>query len=212
MKEVIYLHKKYQKILTFILSIILTLSIYLGSYIQSYLKYNNKELIETESIVSENNILKSELENISPYLDNDKIARVIYRNPISFYEEMTIYGENIKENDAVVSIEGLVGVVSKVEENKAYVNLVNSIPISVKINEYYGILNDNKIELISKYAKINEGDKVYTSGIGYLAPDIYIGKITKVSTDNDNLGIIATIETCSLESLNYVYLLSGVSS
>ena len=73
------------------------------------------------------------------YNNNYNLSKIIYRDIYDFYNEMLISkGEKdgIKKGDAVVTSEGLIGVVSKLEKNSSYVDLLynKDLKISVKIN------------------------------------------------------------------------------
>ena len=54
---------------------------------------------------------------------------------------------------------------------------------------------------------INEGDKVYTSGLTSIPENIYVGEVIKTYYSNDNLGKIAIIKLLDYNSLNYVAIL-----
>ena len=211
---VIYLLKRNQLIHKILLFIILLIFIYSISYITSYTKYNNKKYIENNLLITENKILKEELNNIK-YIkyENSNIAKVIYRDIYNFYDEVIINKgkKEVQVNDAVMNDEGLIGIVYKVDNNKSYIKLLSSnYNISVKINNTYGNLNKGTITMIDKYSSINVGDKVYTSGLDEVIGNIYIGEVISVSRDKDDLGKEIKIKYIDNTNLNYVAILRKI--
>lgn len=211
---VIYLLKRNQLIHKILLFIILLIFIYSISYITSYTKYNNKKYIENNLLITENKILKEELNNIK-YIkyENSNIAKVMYRDIYNFYDEVIINKgkKEVQVNDAVMNDEGLIGIVYKVDNNKSYIKLLSSnYNISVKINNTYGNLNKGTITMIDKYSSINVGDKVYTSGLDEVIGNIYIGEVISVSKDKDDLGKEIKIKYIDNTNLNYVAILRKI--
>ena len=86
---VIYLRKN--KIILKIILLILLLTIIIGgSYLFNYMQYNNYDLIEVNTLKTQNQILKDELskiENIPKYNSDYLIGRVILRDIHNFYKE-----------------------------------------------------------------------------------------------------------------------------
>ena len=211
---VIYWLKRNQLIHKILLFIILLIFIYSISYITSYTKYNNKKYIENNLLITENKILKEELNNIK-YIkyENSNIAKVIYRDIYNFYDEVIINKgkKEVQVNDAVMNEEGVIGIVYKVDNNKSYIKLLSSnYNISVKINNTYGNLNKGTITMIDKYSSINVGDKVYTSGLDEVIGNIYIGEVISVSKDKDDLGKEIKIKYIDNTNLNYVAILRKI--
>lgn len=205
---VIYLKKKrdlFSKILIFIL---LFVFIYGIGYIISYLRFDDKDVIDTRVLVMENEILKKELNELRD-LDNVvdcHLSKVFIRDIHNFYNEIVIkVGDDVIEGSAVVNEDGLVGIIYKIENNLAYTKLLSSdYNVSVKVGDTYGNLSNGKITLLDKYSDIKVGDLVYTSGLNDIPKDIYVGKITKVTMDSENLGKQVEVELVNNKYLNYV--------
>lgn len=149
---------------------------------------------------------------------NVSISRILYRDIYDYHNYITIYkGSNagIKENMVVINDLGLVGVITDVSENNSKVQLItsNESNISVKINESYGILNVSNGSLIvsdlSNYDNISVGDKIYTSGIGNLIGDIYIGEVSNISLNSTNIEKIITVTPAvDFDNLKYIAVIS----
>ena len=110
---------------------------------------------------------------------------------------------------------GLVGVITDVSENNSRVRLItsNESNISVKINESYGILKVSNGSLIvsdlSNYDNISVGDKIYTSGIGNLIGDIYIGEVSNIFLNSTNIEKIITVTPAvDFDNLKYIAVIS----
>ena len=161
---------------------------------QTYLKYLEKENYELKKINNINNNL------------NYEIAKVINRDIYNYNNEITIDipSKKVEKGNAVINEEGLIGIVTKVKKNSSIVKLLNSSNnISVIINETYGNLNKDTINLLDKYSNIKIGDYVYTSGLTSIPKGIFIGKVIEIKNDKDNLGKKAKI---SLINNNNMYV------
>ena len=147
-----------------------------------------------------------------------EISRILYRNIYDYHNYITIYkgyNNNIKEGMVVINEFGLVGVITKVNKNNSKVRLItsNESNISVRINEYSGILKINNGSLIvsnlSNYDFINIGDKIYTSGIGNIIGDIYIGKVSDIKLNDTNIEKIITVTPAvDFDNLKYIAVIS----
>ncbi len=149
---------------------------------------------------------------------NVSISRILYRDIYDYHNYITIYkgsNDNLEEGMVVINESGLVGVVTKVNKNNSIVRLITSVDsnISVKINEYSGILKVSNGSLIvsdlSNYDNINVGDKIYTSGIGNLIGDIYIGEVREITLNNTNIEKIITVTPAvDFDNLKYIAVIS----
>ena len=149
---------------------------------------------------------------------NVAISRILYRDIYDYHNYITIYkgsNDNLEEGMVVINESGLVGVVTKVNKNNSIVRLITSVDsnISVKINEYSGILKVSNGSLIvsdlSNYDNINVGDKIYTSGIGNLIGDIYIGEVRDITLNNTNIEKIITVTPAvDFDNLKYIAVIS----
>ena len=210
---VIYLRKRNRYVIKYLFILLLIIFIYGINYGLSYLKYNDSEILEVNVLKSENNRLRKELRNINDIVSYDVIGKVIIRDIHNFYNEIVINlgNDKVMVGNAVVSRDGLVGIISKVEKSKSYVKLLSSdYNVSVVVNENYGNYNNGKVSMISKYSEIKEGDVVYTSGLVLEIPyGIYVGTVSKVGNDQDNLGKELKIITVNNDNLNYVAVITG---
>ena len=194
-----------------VLFLVIVLIYYIG-YIFSYFKYNNSNNIINNALRINNNILKSELYSINTINDLDisfdyDISKVIYQNMYN-NNEFIIYNNDYSIGDIAINDKGLVGIIYNIKDNKCYLKQIDSdINLSVKINDTYGILNNSVVTMLDKYSEINEGDKVYTSGLTSIPENIYVGEVIKTYYSNDNLGKIAIIKLLDYNSLNYVAIL-----
>ncbi len=194
-----------------VLFLVLVLIYYIG-YIFSYFKYNNSNNIINNALRINNNILKSELYSINTINDLDisfdyDISKVMYQNMYN-NNEFIIYNNDYSIGDIAINDKGLVGIIYNIKDNKCYLKQIDSdINLSVKINDTYGILNNSVVTMLDKYSEINEGDKVYTSGLTSIPENIYVGEVIKTYYSNDNLGKIAIIKLLDYNSLNYVAIL-----
>lgn len=205
----IYLQKIIKKYFLqyFVIFLVLVLVYYLGLFF-NYFKYNNKNVIDNKLLEIDNQYLKNELNNIKDiykinYDVNYDISKVLYRD---LYNNNTIIISNNDYNvgDLVINQDGLIGIINLISD-KCYVELLsNDLNLSVKINDNYGILNNSVISMIDKYADINIGDKVYTSGLTNIVGDIYVGEVIKTYSSYDNLGKMAIIKLVNSDNLNYV--------
>ncbi len=200
-------------IVIFLISLICTSGYFIG-----YLKYNDRRIVDIEALRIENRALQSELKEIknlkginSEYI----IGKIIVRNIHDFYNEIVVNlgsEDNISIGDTVISGDGLVGIVSKVEKNKSYVKLLTSdYNVSVKINDTYGNLNHGRVTLLDKYSELNVGDKVYTSGYSGMIEGIYVGEVVNVFMDSNNLGKEVEVKLVDNKNLNYVSIIRGLS-
>ncbi|MGM9834176.1 MAG: rod shape-determining protein MreC [Bacilli bacterium] len=199
------------KIILFFISFVL-LSIY--TLVNMYLMENTgkSEIVSNylyEDLKKDMDILLNE-KNIK--YDGYKIlgATMIERNIYSFFDQIIINRgreDGVSKNDAVVSEDGLVGIVSEVEDSYCKVMLVtnNDINLSVKIGESYAVYNNGIIDNVIDYYLINEKDKVYTSGLTNIPEGIYVGEVKELDKDNAK----ARIDLVSLKNLKYVYIIIG---
>lgn len=182
------------------------------------LNYEKMESNYCSSIEKDyNELLKS-----NEFLNNSSlnliISKVMFRDIYEFTDYITIYkGSNndIKEGMPVIDDNGLIGIISSVKKNTSIVKLITNktTNISVKINDSYGILKslDGKVFVsdFSYYDNINIGDKIYTSGIGNIKGDIYIGEVIDIKLNETEIEKIVEVKLASnINKLNYLYVVS----
>ena len=138
-----------------------------------YSEINNRLIDNSNIVVNYNKYLESELETLRGFKVDDKLdlvlSKIKYRN--MYGSDLVIYrgfNDFLKKGDAVLTNDGLVGIVKKTYKDSSIVDLITSrdSAISVKINDEYGILkciNNNMVVTdINNYSNISIGDKIYT--------------------------------------------------
>lgn len=169
---------------------------------------------EAESLKTENEQLRQLLDMKSKLQATKTLAAdVIMRSPVSWKQELTLDAGKSKgasENMLAIANGGLIGSVSKVEENSTMVNLLtnteNADKISVKIQHgtttIYGIIvgydKENevlKISQLNSNSDISAGDKVTTGGLGnFNVADIPVGEVVATTHSTDYLTREVTVK------------------
>lgn len=211
----------------YFLIVILMLLIYHNAFINIITNINSivtkKDSVESAEIQilkAENNHLKEEIDNLTKvgtYASYHYVlTKMSYR---SIYDSQEIYIKGGNEdgfavNYAVVNSEGLVGVVSDVNESTSKVKLLTGVPnLSVKINDTYGTLSSYEdgllvISNISNYSKVNLNDEVYTSTLGAIKERLLLGTVYRIE-DNDISKKIFVKSKVDFNNLNYLYVVGG---
>ncbi len=163
-------------------------------------------------------------DSISEY--DPEIATIIARNQDEWMNTFILNkGESaaVKENMAVITNDGLVGRIKKVNAYSSQVELISSSVKASKISvslqqggtEIFGMIDhydDSKNLLvlsdIENNVKVKVGTKVITSGLGGQFPKgILIGKVKKVENDEYGLSQMAYVETAAnLNDITQVYI------
>lgn len=215
--------KKYKDYI--LLLIVFLLFIFSGS-INRFLIAINPNLDTKNIELNYDKYLKEELENIKKInnieFNNDlnlQVSRVKYRNVYEYSDTLTIYKgfkNNVFVNDVVLNNGGLIGIVTKTYDYYSIVTLITnkSSNISVKINDAIGILKviDNTLVVtnINNYEKVNIDDEIYTSGLGNLPDNIYIGKVKSINLNNTEIEKVIEVDLNDrLEKLDYVFIRSN---
>lgn len=208
-----------------LLLIIFLLFIFSGS-INRFLIAINPNLDTKNIELNYDKYLKDELDNIKKInnieFNNDlnlQVSRVKYRNVYEYSDTLTIYKgfkNNVFVNDVVLNNDGLIGIVTKTYDYYSIVTLITnkSSNISVKINDAIGILKviDNTLVVtnINNYEKVNIDDEIYTSGLGNLPDNIYIGKVKSINLNNTEIEKVIEVDLNDrLEKLDYVFIRSN---
>ncbi len=173
------------------------------------LKY---QLIESQKIEDENVSLKQMLEIKKAYQHFNLVTgKIIYREHDNWSQTFKIdVGENdgIKVNQAVISADGLVGYVSKVEESASVVTTIldpaTSVSVTTSTLNEPAILrgdlelkseNKLKLDFIQLNASVSISDVVYTSGLGLTYPSsIPVGKVVEIVNLKSDINRYAIIE------------------
>lgn len=194
----------------FIILLVLIFLFYVGNII-NYFKYKDYEYVDMNSLSVINNDLSNrinEIEEINNLSKSDYsygIERVLYRDIYNISNQFIVKNNNYSVGDIVLNSNGLIGIVNLVDDGRCYIeNLNNDMNISVKINDYYGVLNNSVISMLDKYSDIKEGDKVYTSGLTNIYGDIYVGDVIKVYMSSNELEKMAIIRLNDYSNINYV--------
>lgn len=213
-------HKDY-----ILLLIIFLLFIFSGS-INRFLIAINPNLDTKNIELNYDKYLKDELDNIKKINNiefNDdldlQVSRVKYRNVYEYSDTLTIYKgfkNNVFVNDVVLNNDGLIGIVTKTYDYYSIVTLITNknSNISVKINDAIGILktinNTLVVTNINNYEKVNVDDEIYTSGLGNLPDNIYIGKVKSINLNNTEIEKVIEVNINDrLEKLDYLFIRSN---
>lgn len=215
--------KKYKDYI--LLLIIFLLFIFSGS-INRFLIAINPNLDTKNIELNYDKYLKDELDNIKKINNiefNDdldlQVSRVKYRNVYEYSDTLTIYKgfkNNVFVNDIVLNNDGLIGIVTKTYDYYSIVTLITNknSNISVKINDAIGILktinNTLVVTNINNYEKLNVDDEIYTSGLGNLPDNIYIGKVKSINLNNTEIEKVIEVNINDrLEKLDYLFIRSN---
>lgn len=201
--------------------------ILLGNINKMFLKNNQTTNQEIKVLKTENNDLKNNINelnaivNLNKYDFDYEVSSIIVRNIYQIYETITVEKGNnygIKKGDPVLNEFGLVGVVKKVNKKTSEVLLITSTKtdISIKVSNSFGFLSgyENNYLIgsqISNYDDINIGDLVYTSGLGTLPKDLYVGKVKEINLGDYNIEQEIYIEMDNkIEDLKYLIILKNL--
>lgn len=182
------------------------------------LEKNDYTPIKCSFIESDYNKLL-EFNNIDLIYESDYInSYIIYKDIYNYMNEITIRGglDLNLNNNAVIYDNTLVGIIDKVNNNSSIIKLITNkkSKISVKINDNIGILEYKDNELIvsniSNYSDITEGDYIYTSGLGNIHENIFIGVVKSIKLDNKKIEKIISVDyKLNIKDINYVTILRG---
>ncbi len=141
---------------------------------------------------------------------------VIYKDIYNYLEEITIRGgkDHGLKNEPVIYDNTLVGVINKVYDNSSIVKLITNkdSKISVKINEEIGILEyeGNKLVVnnLSNYSNFSLGDAIYTSGLGNIKENIFIGYIKDIILDSKGIEKKVVVDyNLDIKNIDYVTIM-----
>ncbi|MCE4956223.1 rod shape-determining protein MreC [Macrococcus caseolyticus] len=174
----------------------------------------------------ENQELRQALKTESISVYDPVMSTIIARNQDQWMNTFIInrgQSAGIRENMAVLTTEGLVGRIKKVNSYSSQVELITSSIKSSKISvtlqqegqDIFGMIDyfdesKNLLVLsdIDNNVKVKLGTKVVTSGLGGQFPKgILIGEVKKVENDEFGLSQIAYVETeADINDLSHVYV------
>ena len=195
-----------------------------ASQVNRFLTAINPNLDTSKIVINYDKHLKEELDNIKKINDikfDDNldiiVSRVKYRDVYEYSNTLTIFKgtkNNVNVGDAVLTNIGLVGVISKTYDYYSVVSLITNKKsnISVKINDAVGVLKLENGKLvvtsINNYKNISIGDEIYTSGLGNLPDNIYVGKVKSVSLNDTEIEKVIEVDIENrLATLDYLFIL-----
>lgn len=194
-----------------------------ASQVNRFLTAINPNLDTSKIVINYDKHLKEELDNIKKINDikfDDNldiiVSRVKYRDVYEYSNTLTIFKgtkNNVNVGDAVLTNNGLVGVISKTYDYYSVVSLITNKKsnISVKINDAVGVLKlengKQVVTSINNYKNISIGDEIYTSGLGNLPDNIYVGKVKKVSLNDTEIEKVIEVDIENrLDTLDYLFI------
>lgn len=194
-----------------------------ASQVNRFLTAINPNLDTSKIVINYDKHLKEELDNIKKIKNidfNDNldiiVSRVKYRDVYEYSNTLTIFKgskNNINVGDAVLTNNGLVGIINKTYDYYSVVSLITNKKsnISVKINDAVGVLKMKNSKLvvtsINNYKNISIGDEIYTSGLGNLPDNIYVGKVKSVSLNDTEIEKVIEVDIENrLDTLDYLFI------
>lgn len=184
------------------------------------------ENYQKEELINELNTLKETLNLKNTYTTNNvEIAKVITRNKMYWFNTITIdkgTENGLKEGEAVVTQNGLIGQIKYANKTTSKVKLITSnedskISVTIKTNQeslvgnIIGYQNPyTLVELPKTTKKPKKGDIVKTSGLGNLPKNISIGIVDKIKKDDYKISYILYITPSqNMNDLTYVGVLTN---
>lgn len=194
-----------------------------ASQVNRFLTAINPNLDTSKIVINYDKHLKEELDNIKKINDiefDDNldiiVSRVKYRDVYEYSNTLTIFKgskNNVNVGDVVLTNNGLVGIISKTYDYYSVVSLITNKKsnISVKINDAVGVLKMDEgkmvVTSINNYKNISIGDEIYTSGLGNLPDNIYVGKVKSVSLNDTEIEKVIEVDIENrLDTLDYLFI------
>lgn len=183
--------------------------------------------IQNDNLIKEIDLLKKTMNLKNTYAGYDIIyAKVTNRNKMYWFSTLTIdkgSSEGIKEGDAVVTINGLIGHVKSVTKDYSTLKLItnsdvlNKISVMVRMGDKAIVGNIIGyeapyilVEMEKNNKKIKTGSKLVTSGLGNFPKNIYIGDVEKITKDNYKISdILYVLPKQDMNDINYVAVLKN---
>lgn len=185
------------------------------------------EKVENENLIREIEELKKLLKIDSVYTSYEKIyAKTTIRNKMYWYSTITINkgsSDGVRIGDAVVTKDGLVGIIKSVTKDFSSVKLIANSDTENKISTMVSLDGKTKmgtivgyeypyilVELTTDKTGIKQGDKLVTSGLGSFPKNIYIGDVEKIVKDNYDVGYVLYVKPKQdMNDINYVAVLKN---
>lgn len=168
---------------------------------------NKDNTLEINYLNNEITRLKEEYNKLLDFKNNINIDETctitnVYKNNYGF-DKLIINGDNYNLYDEVLTNEGLIGYISKINNKYSEISYIYNTKVPVRINDNYGKIissdKDNNI-IISEIDDANLNDSVYSVN------NSYIGKVIKI--DNMDLNTTITVKPIDLKNIDYVLVRS----
>lgn len=168
---------------------------------------NKDNTLEINYLNDEITRLKEEYNKLLDFKNNINIDEAytitnVYKNNYGF-DKLIINGDNYNLYDEVLTTEGLIGYISKINNKYSEISYIYNTKVPVRINDNYGKIissdKDNNI-IISEIDNANLNDPVYSVN------NSYIGKVIKI--DNMDLNTTITVKPIDLKNIDYVLVRS----
>lgn len=168
---------------------------------------NKDNTLEINYLNNEITRLKEEYNKLLDFKNNINIDETctitnVYKNNYGF-DKLIINGDNYNLYDEVLTKEGLIGYISKINNKYSEISYIYNTKVPVRINDNYGKIissdKDNNI-IISEIDSANLNDSVYSVN------NSYIGKVIKI--DNMDLNTTITVKPIDLKNIDYVLVRS----
>ena len=168
---------------------------------------NKDNTLEINYLNDEITRLKEEYNKLLDFKNNININETctitnVYKNNYGF-NKLIINGDNYNLYDEVLTKEGLIGYISKINNKYSEISYIYNTKVPVRINDNYGKIissdKDNNI-IISEIDNANLNDSVYSVN------NSYIGKVIKI--DNMDLNTTITVKPIDLKNIDYVLVRS----
>lgn len=168
---------------------------------------NKDNTLEINYLNNEITRLKEEYNKLLDFKNNISIDETctitnVYKNNYGF-DKLIINGDNYNLYDEVLTKEGLIGYISKINNKYSEISYIYNTKVPVRINDNYGKIissdKDNNI-IISEIDNANLNDSVYSVN------NSYIGKVIKI--DNMDLNTTITVKPIDLKNIDYVLVRS----
>ena len=196
-------------------------------------KIKKELLLKTVSMKSYNNLvneiaeLKNTMKLSSIYTGYNSIySKTINRNKMYWFSSITIdkgSSDGVAKNQAVVTNNGLVGIVKDTAKHTSIVKLITNSDLNNRISGIIKTEKDSVVGLIEGYdypylkvslatneESIKVGDKFYTSGLSGIPKNIYIGTVEKIGKDSYDLSSVLYVKPKQdMNDINYVVVLGN---
>lgn len=168
---------------------------------------NKDNTLEINYLNNEITRLKEEYNKLLDFKNNINIDETctitnVYKNNYGF-DKLIINGDNYNLYDEVLTNEGLIGYISKINNKYSEISYIYNTKVPVRINDNYGKIissdKDNNI-IISEIDNANLNDSVYSVN------NSYIGKVIKI--DNMDLNTTIIVKPIDLKNIDYVLVRS----